>query len=247
MSKGNTVCIFGPKGGIGKSIFCTSLAGVMANLKKKTLIIDLDLTNGTIGCLLNLKIKRTIYNYYDDYLNNRFDKIEDYVIKYNDYIDIISSPKDPRQANKIDYRCLESLIDKAKYKYDAVLIDTSSTLNEISVFALDKVDLILFMTNNDLVSLKNLKNVLNIMKDNEIKDYKIILNSASNPSKNYFSLYDIKNILGKNIDYHLSNFYCKKIDSLMMDGEIITLKYHDFKDYHIFNLICNDILGGNNE
>ncbi len=245
MAKGKSVCIYGAKGGIGKSVFTVNLAGVLSNLNKRVLIIDLDLSNGSISCMLNININKTVFNFCDDYNNNRFEDISLYINKYNENIDVISSPKDPRQANKIDSKYIDILIDKCIYKYDIVLIDTSYVLDEINVFALDKCDNILFMTTNDAISLKNLKNILNIMQDNEFDNYKLILNNSVIPNKNYFSMFDIKSILGVNIDYVISNdFHYKKIDSLMLEGGIITLKFNGFKDYKIFNLIAQDILGG---
>ena len=248
MSKGKSVCVYGAKGGIGKTTFTLNLAGVLANNNKKVLIIDLDLSNGAVACLLNKEVKKTIFNFGEDYANNRFDSINNYITKYNDNIDFISSVKDPRQSNKIDASIIDILIDKCIYKYDIILIDTSSSLNEINVYALDKCDYILFMTTNDLVSIKNLKNILNIMQDNDFNNYKLILNNSINPNREYFSNYDIKTMLGVNIDYVISkDFYYRKIDTSILEGEILTLKYHNFKDYKIFNLIANLLTGGKNE
>ena len=248
MAKGKSVCVYGAKGGIGKSTFVLNLAGVLSNLQKKVLIVDLDLCNGAIACALNVNFKKTIYNFFDDYINNHFDVVENYINKYNEYIDFIAAPKDPRQASKIDTKYIDILIDKCIYKYDCILFDTTHYLDEINVYALDKADNILFMTESDAIGLKNLKNVLNIMQDNEFNNYKLILNNSINSAKNYFSLYDIKSILGINVDYIISSdFNCKNIDSLTIGGEIITLKYHNFKAYKVFELIAKDILGGQNE
>jgi len=248
MAKGKSICVYGAKGGIGKSTFVLNLAGVLSNLQKKVLILDLDLSNGTIACALNKNINRTIYNFSDDYNNNRFDDMDNYITNYNEYIDFIAAPKDPRQASRINYQYIDILIDKCIYKYDVILIDTTQVLDEINVFALDKCDCIYFMTTNDPISLKNLKNVLNIMQDNEFNNYKLILNNSVYPDKEYFSLYDIKTILGVNIDYIISSdFHYKKQDPLTIDGDIITLKFNNFKDYKIFTLIAQAIIGGDYE
>jgi pilus assembly protein CpaE len=245
MAKGKKVSIYGAKGGIGKSTFVLNLAGVLANMQKKVLIIDLDLSNGSIACSLNVPISKTIYNFCDDYNNNRFEMIDGYITKYNKFIDIIAAPKDPRQASRIDDKYIEILADKCTFKYDIILFDLNNSLNEISVSALDISDNILFMITNDLISLKNSKNILNIMQDNDFNNYKLILNNSVYPNKDYLSLYDIKTILGKNIDYIISKeFYYKKFDALVNDGEVLTLKFNNFKDYKIFSLIAQDILGG---
>ena len=49
INKGNILCLFGVKGGIGKSILAMNLAGVASNLKRKVLIVDADLYGGSIA------------------------------------------------------------------------------------------------------------------------------------------------------------------------------------------------------
>ena len=88
MAKGKSICVYGAKGGIGKTTFILNLAGTLSNLNKRVLIIDLDLSNGAIACSLNANLTKTIYNFCDDYNNNRFDDIEDYFIKYNENISL---------------------------------------------------------------------------------------------------------------------------------------------------------------
>ena len=82
MAKGKSICVYGAKGGSGKTTFILNLAGTLSNLNKRVLIIDLDLSNGAIACSLNANLTKTIYNFCDDYNNNRFDDIENYFIKY---------------------------------------------------------------------------------------------------------------------------------------------------------------------
>ena len=79
-------------------------------------------------------------------------------------------------------------------------------------------------------------------------EYKLILNNSVNPDKDYFSLYDIKNILGIDIEYIISkDFHIKNMDSLTLDGDIISIKNSNFKDYKVFKTIASDIVGGNYE
>lgn len=223
--RGISMCITSAKGGVGKTVTTTNLAGVYEHLDKKVLIIDLDLSSGGVSVSLNKPYEKTIYNFVDDYNNNRYQDFRSYVTKYDDYIDILPSPKDPRQANKIDAKYIEILIEKAKSNYDVVLIDTNHNLSEVNIIALDTVDYILFVLTNDPLDLKNMKSLISIFTDSGITNYKILLNNSRDPYKDYFSIFDIKNIINANIDYTLSsNFYMKNIDTFIMNGDIITLQ-----------------------
>ena len=246
-TKGKSMCIFSAKGGVGKTITTINLAGIYEHLEKKVLLVDLDLSSGGISMALNRPFEKTLFNFVDDYNNNRYKDFKDYVTKYDEYIDILSCPKDPRQTNKIDSKYIDILIDKAESNYDIVLIDTTHILNEINIVTLDKVDFILFVLSNDPLDLKNMKSLMSIFKDTGINNYKILLNNSRDPYKDYFSIFDIKNIIKANIDYTLSsNFFIKNMDSYIMNGEIITLQNKmptTFnKDYETFMTIALDTL-----
>ncbi len=245
--KGKVVCMFSAKGGVGKTTQVINLAGICEKLNRKTLLIDLDLTGGGLSVALNRFNKRTIYHFFDDLSNNRRRAFFEYVTKYDDYIDILASPRDPRQGNKIDAHFIETIIDQASFLYDVILIDMTHILNDINLVTLDKVDKILFLMTNDPLELKNMKSIISIFRDLEIDKYKIILNNSRDTNKNYFSLFDIKNVIKANIDYTLTpKFYLKNIDSYVMSGKIVTLNSRCSsvysKDYLTLSRIMIEIL-----
>lgn len=218
------ITIFSCKGGVGKTTTLINLAGIYSLMDKKVLIMDLDLNSGGIATSLNADVNKTIYNVVDDMGNNRFDGIENYVSKYNDKIDVLAAPKDPRDALKVDSKYIDLIIMSAMYKYDVILIDTSHNISPISLCALDKSDNTLFMVTNDPVDLKNARSMVAIFKDTEKENYKVVFNSSKDTGKDYFSLFDVKNIIKHNIDYTIDrSFYIKDIDKYVIDGKILTL------------------------
>lgn len=223
--KGKSLCIFGAKGGVGKTSITTNLAGIFEAIEKRVLIIDLDLSGGGIATALNRPFTSTIYNFVDDYHNNRYKDFKDYVTSYDDFIDILPSPKDPRQATKIESKYIEIALDKAMYNYDIVLIDTNHILDERNLVMLDTVDSILFVMTNDPLDIKNMKSLLSIFRDLEKTNYKILLNNSCNPYKKYFTLFELRNILKANIDYTLSSeFFLKNFDEYVINGKIVSLE-----------------------
>jgi len=248
LNKGDILSVFGVKGGIGKSIISMNLSGICSNISKRVLLIDADLYGGSIAVALNKPITKTIFNFVDDYNNNRYKNINDYIINYNEFIDYIAAPIDPRKANKIDSRYIDILLDKAKFNYDLIIIDTNHILNEINLSILDKSDKILFLTTNDSFDLKNMRNLISIFKDLGIDKYKVLLNNSINVNRKYYSLYDIKNIIKANIDYELNN-YINDIDRIILDGNIVTLdkKYKNNSDYNVYENIILDVIGDKDE
>ena len=248
---GKSLCLFSGKGGVGKTILTLNLAAIYSQINKHVLIVDLDLSSGGIALATNKVFDKTIYNFVDDYNNNRFKNFNDYVVKYNENIDIMPSPKDPRQASKVDSKYIEILLDKAMFHYDMVLIDTNHNLNELNLVVLDAADNILFVIENDPMDLKNMKSLLSIFKDLDKTNYKILLNNSRDPFKKYFTLYDMKTIIKNNIDYEISSeFFLKNMDSYVMNGEIPMLQPKApnifNKDYTTMMNLAVSFLGGDN-
>lgn len=235
--KGKIITVTSTKGGVGKTIMTLNLAGVYHLLKKKTLIVDLDLYGGSVGLALNVEGEKTIFNLVDDLTNNRYQSFEDYIYHYNENIDILCCPKDPRQAGKIDVKYVTMILSNAEYKYDVILVDTSHNLTPINIVALDYSDQILYVMTNDPMDLKNTKSFMAIMKDSGIDNLKVVLNDSCDTSKNYFTNFDIKNVIKANIDYTISSgFFIPDIDRYIMDGKILLLNkrlsFLDRKDYN---------------
>ena len=221
---GKIITISSVKGGVGKTTTTINLAGLYYLMKKKVLIIDLDLYNGGIATCLNVSNKKDIYMLVDALSNNKQVELSDYVSKYNSGIHVLSSPKDPRDVAKIESKYITKIFELAKHDYDVVLVDTSHSLDEICLVAMDASYNTMFIITNDLVDIKNMKSLISIFKEMDKTNYKIVLNNSRDTGRDYISLFDIRNMIKTNIDYTISrNFYIKNIDKYVLNGEILTL------------------------
>lgn len=244
--KGKIITVTSSKGGVGKTILLLNLAGIYSNLKKKVLILDFDFDSGSIALNLNLTVKKTIYQVADDIHNHRYLEYKDYISTYNDYIDVVSSIKDPRQATKIDIKDLNLFIDEVSHHYDVILIDTTHGLTKNNIFTLDFTDQILYVVSNDFMDLKNTKNFMAVMKSANFDNIKMVLNESFRPDLEYFNHFDIKSITKKNIDYTInSTFFIKNIAGYILDGKIYTLTASSNKhkkDIEKLNRMAKDLL-----
>ena len=221
---GKVITISSVKGGVGKTTLTLNLAGIYFLMKKKVLIIDLDLYGGGVATCLNVKSKKDIYMLVDEIGNNSQVELADYVTKYNNGIDVLACPKDPRDVSKIDNKYIPRVFDLAKRQYDVVLVDTNHSLDEVCLLAIDNSYNTAFVITNDLVDLKNTKSLLNIFKEMKKTNYKIVLNNSRDTGRDYISLFDIRNMIKNNVDFTISkNFYIKNIDKYVLNGEILTL------------------------
>lgn len=247
ITKGKIITVTSMKGGVGKTQTVLNLAAILAQEKKKVLIIDLDLYTGDIAFALDIKTNGTIFNLCDDITNNRykFDRKSTYITDYNEYISVLASPKDPRQSGKIDPRYVELILNHFSNRVDVVLIDTSHVLNPYNMIAFEMSDKILHVFTNDALDIKSTKTFMSICKNMNVDNLVTILNNSVDNRKNYFSNYDIRSVIGRNIDFIIpESFYIKKIDSYLMDGKLmeIYLNRKKDKDYNKFKSIIDVIL-----
>jgi len=223
-SLGKIVAISSVKGGVGKTTLTANLAGIYFLMKKKVLIIDLDLYAGGIATILNVDYKKDIYMLVDSISNNRFTSLRDYVCSYNHGIDVLASPRDPRDVSKIESKYISKILDIAKREYDVILVDTHHLLDETTLVTLDACNMSAFVITNDLVDLKNMKTLINIFNETKKDNYRIVLNNSRDTGRDYISLFDVRNIIKSNVDYTISrNFYIRNIDKYVLKGEILTL------------------------
>ena len=221
---GKIITISSVKGGVGKTTLTTNLAGIYFLMKKKVLIIDLDLYAGGIATITNVSNKKDIYMLVDALSNNKQIELSDYVGKYNNGIHILACPKDPRDVSKIESKYINKIFDIAKREYDVILVDTSHSLDEVCLVAMDASYNTVFVITNDLVDIKNMKSLVTIFNEMGKENYKIVLNNSRDTGKDYINLFDIRNMIKANVDYTISrNFYIRNIDKYVLNGEILTL------------------------
>lgn len=249
LKKGKIMTVASTKGGVGKTIITLVLSTILNDLKKKTLVIDLDLYGGAVALDLNISQNKTIFNVTDDLENNRYKNIDEYVVHYKEYLDVLPAPKDPRQSSKIEPRYLELLLNDVVYCYDLILIDTSHSLDQVTISTMDLSDYIFYIITNDFMDIKNAKNFIAILKDIEFDHLKIIMNNSIDFQKNYFSLFDIKHILKTNIDYTLGkSMHIANIDKYLIDGNfdglVQQIKNRGKKDYAHLETMMKDVLKG---
>lgn len=124
------ITLINVKGGVGKTTTTINIAGAMAKLKRKVLILDND-SQSNISQILNINSQ---YNMYDLYTNSKV-SFNDCISKYNKYIYVIPNTINSAILENELYskRNKESIL-KDKYdkfndnNFDYVLIDNSPFL-----------------------------------------------------------------------------------------------------------------------
>lgn len=245
INRGKVITVTSVKGGVGKTIFVLSLAAQYKKQNKKVLIVDMDLFSGDIETLLNKESKKDVYILSEDIINNNFYDVDSYITKYDDNIDFIAAPKDPRHASKTTGNFLNLLFTRVGSRYDVILVDTNHFLNEINLVTFDNSNEIIYLMNNNCVNLKNMRTMISILDDMHMSNYKVILYEARDKSRGLLKKFDIKTMIKDDIDYIInSDFYIKDLDKYIIDDNVIGAinKYIRNSNAKVFDKIARDLI-----
>jgi len=179
------ISVFSAKGGTGKSVIAFNFALILSKEKEnKVLLIDGDFLFGDVGVLVDEKPIKTIENIIDDMAFESYAIMKEYITSTNYTIDTLLAPKRPESAEKITKTNIEEIIGILKKEYDYIIVDLGTNYNNSTLTFLDLSDQIFFITLMDLMSIKNTKIGIDVMKSLEYdKDkLKLIVNQYNRKS-----------------------------------------------------------------
>lgn len=155
---GKVVTIFSAKGGVGCSSIAVNMAvALQQNATAKVVLIDANLQFGDVGVLLNLYASRTIIDLAINIDELDDELINDTLIAHSSGIKTLLAPTRPEDADMITPSLLIEIIERLKVKFDVIIIDTSSFLDEKVLSVLDIADKIMVVTTPEIPAIKDAK------------------------------------------------------------------------------------------
>lgn len=172
--------------GEGKSTTVGNLAIVFAQDKKKTLIIDCDLRKPSI--YKKFKISNNIG--LSDVIIN-MGNLENAIIKYSDYLDILPSGKTPPNPSEmIGSMTMDMLLEKLSEIYDLIIIDSPPILAVTDAQIIStKVDGTLIVVRAGKTKIETLASAKSILDKVNAKILGAVLNESENSKESYYSYY----------------------------------------------------------
>lgn len=148
------VAVFSPKGGVGKTTIAFNLAVALGQLGISTALIDGSLQYGDLRALL--KVPDDVPSILD-LPTDRVQESDLRDVMWRDPagIDILLAPPRVEMAEMVTARDVEKTISILRRLYEAVVIDTPTSLSEITLAFLDSCDVILSIVTYDSTTIHN--------------------------------------------------------------------------------------------
>ena len=171
--RGHVIAVSSNKGGVGSTTAATNLAACLVAEKKTVCLVDLVLQFGSVTSFLNIDASYTIL----DLVKNlkRIDPLflDGSLVKHASGIRILAEPFYAEDARRITPADIDEILDVLAQSFDYVVVDTPKEFDDMLALVLDKANLIFFITEMDVPSLKSAHRALELFERMGIYDKKI--------------------------------------------------------------------------
>jgi pilus assembly protein CpaE len=148
------ISVFSPKGGVGKTTIAFNLAVALGQLGLKTALIDGSLQYGDLRALL--KVPSDVPSILDLPTDRVLESdLRDVLWRDPAGVDILLAPPRVEMAEMVSARDVEKTLSLLRRLYEAIVIDTPTTLSEVTLAFLDASDIVLSIVTYDSTTIHN--------------------------------------------------------------------------------------------
>jgi pilus assembly protein CpaE len=173
---GKIIAVYSPKGGTGGTTITANLGVVLQSQETPVAVVDGRLQYGDLSFFFNEQGRNNVVDLAprSDMLDT--DILEEVLISHDDTgINILAAPPRPEQAENVTGEQFSRILRYIKSQHAYVLVDTDSSLNDITLAAIDVADLIVLVTTQDIPSIKNVRLFLDLMDALGLNRQQIVL------------------------------------------------------------------------
>ena len=165
-AEGRIITVMAAKGGSGKTVFASNVATLLARWgnPERVVIADADLQFGDVALVLQVDPKHTVVNAAKE--GERLDAqfLETVLASTSSGMRVLAAPLEPAFADEVPTVIYTRILGMLREMFDYVIVDTAPSLDERLLAILDKSDIVLFVVDMDLPSVKNAKLALETLR-----------------------------------------------------------------------------------
>jgi pilus assembly protein CpaE len=168
---GKILVVYSPQGGAGVTTLAVNIATGLMEEQKKVLVVDANLQFGDIVVYLDQTNERNVIDLVQavDVLDDEI--VQQVVIQHQSGLNVLAAPKRPEEAELVAPASLSKLVRALADSFDYVVVDTAPHLDDVTLGLFEVADAILGVCIPMLPSAKNMRLVLDLLK--QIEDINI--------------------------------------------------------------------------
>jgi pilus assembly protein CpaE len=189
------ISIYSPKGGSGCTTIAVNLAVSLAEEGKNTLLMDGSFQFGDVAVMLNIRPSTTIIDLMDRMEDLEQDLVSSVTVRHSSGLNVMMAPPRPEMADLVSEAHVKKLLEHLRSHYDYIIIDTSSSLNDVALSMLDVSDRIFLVTQQSLPALKNASRFFDLAETLDYSRDKVVLLVNRSSERLGISVQDIASTL----------------------------------------------------
>ena len=162
-SMGRVITIYSPKGGTGCTTLATNLAVSLYHEDTPVLLVDGNLQFGDLAVFLNEQSKYSVVDLASRADELDADVVENITVKHSKSgVKVLAAPLKPEQADTVSGEQFGKMLRFLKTVYTYVIVDTASSLQEVTLAAIDAADVVILVTTQDIPAIKSCRLFLDV-------------------------------------------------------------------------------------
>lgn len=160
---GKIICVFSPKGGVGRTTVAVNLAIALRQLTHGSVALaDCNLPLGDIGLLLNLVTKRSIVDLLPSIGDLAPEVVDSVLVRHESGIHVLLAPTRPELAELFPPDHVKRILEALRRDHDYVVVDSWMSFHEVILGIFDLSSEIVLVTTLDMPSVKNIRIFLGV-------------------------------------------------------------------------------------
>lgn len=182
-----TVAVWSPKGGVGKTFVATNLACAAASATEgQAALLDFDIYSGDVSVILDLLEGPTMTDLVPCLGEVRPDGLDKYTVKHGPSgLNVICSPRRPELSDLISPEHVRQIISLAEKRWGLIFLDTPPDItSDVLGECIELASRVVLVTTQDVSTLRQCKFAVDILRKLGIRDeaLAVVLNRVSKDS-----------------------------------------------------------------
>ena len=187
LSEGKIITVMAAKGGSGKTVVASNVATLLARWGDpgRVVIADADLQFGDVALVLQVDPKHTVVNAAKEGESLDAQFLDSVLATHSSGLRVLAAPLEPAFADEVPSLTYTRILELLRSSFDYVVVDTAPSLDERLLAILDKSDVVLFVVDMDLPSVKNAKLALETLRilNYPANKVKLVLNRSNSKAR----------------------------------------------------------------
>jgi pilus assembly protein CpaE len=162
-SQGKIITIYSAKGGVGCSMLATNIAVGLDTVDTPTVLVDAALQFGDIAVSLNLQAKTSFIDLASRANELDSEVVEEVLLRHQTGLRVLAAPFRPEMADEVNADEVRDVLQFLKKEFVYVIVDTSSTMDDITLAVLDVTDLLVVVATPEIPSIKDARLLFDLL------------------------------------------------------------------------------------